>query len=562
MMRLVRRRIPHLILLLAIAAGCADRDDAGEPGVSRGYGGTIVVASNAELDNLNALVAGERFTQEINRYALFLPLVRYDEDLGYEPALAERWEMLGDTGVVFHLRRDVRWHDGTATTARDVLFTFERARDPETAFPNADYFALWRGATAPDSFSVRFSFEPHVEPLAGLPFLPVMPAHLLDSIPAARMRQAAFNRDPVGNGPFRFVEYRANDRWVFEANPEYPDGLGGRPFIDRLVWRPVPDQTAQVTAVATGAADMALTPPADAFAQFAARRDLRGIERPGRQYASVIWNGRVAPLGDARVRHALTLAIDRHQILESLRGGYGDLAVGPIGPFHWAHDDSIEPLPFDPDSARALLAAVGIRDRDGDGVLDLRNGRPFGIELKIPAGSQLNRDMAELIRGNLAAIGVRMSTRPVEFATLIQDFTSPDRNFEALILGWESDFRLNLRDLFHTDAMSGPFQIASYSNPRVDALLDRASVTGDRGDAKKIYSEIQRILRDEQPWTFLYYYPDLVLVQDRVRGADMDIRGALVNVAGWWVTNRRRGSVPTRSDSVDRSHAPDSAPGQ
>jgi peptide/nickel transport system substrate-binding protein len=551
-----------LVLLAGAVAACADRaaPPAADESETPQYGGTVVIAFASDLEHLNSLVASDKHTQELNRYALFLPLLSYREDLTYEPALAERWELEGDTAAVFRLRRDVRWHDGRPTTAGDVLFTFERARDPETGFPNAEYFTAWSGASAPDSFTVRFSFAPQAEPLAGLPFLPIMPAHLLDSIPAARMRQAAFNKRPVGNGPFRFVEYRPNERWIFEANQDFPQALGGRPYIDRLVWRPMPDQTAQLTELTTGGVDMVLAPPAQEYTRVAAQPGFRGIVRPGRQYASVMWNGRRPPLNDARVRRALTFAIDRQQIIETLRNGHGTRSVGPIGRFHWAFDEALEPLPFSADSARALLRAAGLDDRNGDGTADMPDGSPFQLELKLPANSQMNRDMAEMIRSNLAAVGVRVTTRPVDYATLIQDLTSPSRNFQAVIMGWESDFRINLRDLFHSEALSGPYQIASYSNPRVDSLLDRAAVARERSEAKPIYTEIQRILREEQPWSFLYDYPDLVLMRDRVRGVEMDIRGALLNVHRWWVTDPQRPvAAPAGSDSAGGSRAPDSA---
>ena len=490
---------------------------------------------------------------------LFLPLIRYDSVLDYEPVLAERWELDGDTAAVFHLRRDVRWHDGRTTSAADVVFTFERARDPATAFPNGEYFALWKTAVASDSFTVRFTFAPHAEPLAGLPFLPIMPAHLLDSIPADRMRLAAFNHQPVGNGPFRFVEYRANERVVFEANPDFPEALGGRPYIDRLVWRGIPDQTAQLTELSTGGADLVLTPPAEQYTTVSTRPGFRGIVRPGRQYANVMWNGRVRPLDDARVRRALTLAIDRQQIIQTLRAGHGEQAIGPIGSFHWAYDDSLQPLPFNPDSARALLRAAGLTDGNNDTVLELPDGKPFQIEVKIPANSPINRDMAEMIRSNLAAVGVRVTTRPVDTSTLYEDMMSSERRFQGVIMGWESDFRINLRDIFHSGSMSGPFQMASYSNPRVDSLIDSASRARDRELATPVYAEIQRILREDQPWSFLYYYPDLVLLRDRVQGVEMDIRGALLNVQRWWVTDPR---APAGSDSAARSRAPDSARSQ
>jgi peptide/nickel transport system substrate-binding protein len=374
------------------------------------------------------------------------------------------------------------------------------------------------------------------------------------------MMNAAFNKAPVGNGPFKFVEYRANDRWIFEANPDYPAALGGRPYLDRIVWRPVPDAVAQVTEISTGGADMAVTPPSDQYNTLSQQPGLKGLVRGGRQFANLIWNGKIAPLNDARVRRALTMAIDRQQIINTLRGGHGTLATGPIGPFHWAYDTTIKALPFNPDSARALLKVAGIEDRNGDGTVDLQNGKPFEIEIKLPAGSLINRDMAELIRSNLSEVGVKVTTRPTDMSTMMQDFTSTRRNFQAILLGWESDYRINLYDMFHSKAMSGQFQMASYSNPRLDSLIDRVMVVKSREEAKPIYSQMQRILRDDQPWTFLYYYPDLVLMRDRVQGADMDTRGALVNVQKWWVTDPSVPAATPRNDSAGRAPSPDSAP--
>lgn len=559
-MRGLRNLVRPWSLLLVLAVACADADNTDSAAVDAEYGGTVVVANSSDLTDMNPLVAGEKFSQEVNRFMLFLPLVRHAEDLSLVPALAESWEMLGDTGVEFRLRRDVRWHDGVPTTARDVVFTFQRARDPESAYPNSDYFQLWTGVEAPDSFTVRFTFEPHMDPLAGWAFLPIAPAHLLDSIPPARMLQAAFNRAPVGNGPFRFVEYRQNDRWVFEANPDFPAALGGRPYIDRFVWRPIPDASAQLTELRTGGVDMVLSPAADQFDAIRSAEGFRGIERQGRQFANVIWNGRTPPLDDPRVRLALGLAINRQQIIDVLRAGFGAPAVGPIGPSHWAFDDSVEPLPHAPDSARALLRAAGIEDRDGDGLLDLPDGDPFEIELKIPAGSTINRDMGELIRADLERIGVRVSTRPTEWGTLIDDFTSPERRFDAFLLGFEYDFRPNLYDTFHSRALGTPNQFASYSNPRVDSLIDQTRRARTLDEARPLYAEIQRILRDEQPWSFLYFYPDLVLMRDRLQGVEMDDRGALLTVGRWWVTDAAAASG--RSDSAARSQPRDSAPAQ
>src|SRR5690606_35168233 len=538
--RLEARRALRLALVVAIlgTAGCVDRSGqaarAAEPAPR--YGGTLVIAGPNDLELMNSLVSTEVWTQEFLSYVLFMPLIRYGPDLGFEPYLAERWELMGDTAVVFHLRRDVRWHDGVPTTAYDVLFTYERARDPRTGSTIGHYFEHWTRAEVLDSFTIRFSFSPHSDPLASWPFAPIMPRHLLDTIPPERLRQAAFNKQPVGNGPFRFVSARANDRWVFEANPDFPEALGGRPYIDRVVWRTIPDNAAQVVELMAGTADLILSPRADQLRELDAHPEIRAIVRPARNYTFIGWNGADPRFADARVRRALAMAIDRERLIAH-RAGYGELASGPISPHHWAYDPSIAPLPYDTAAARALLAEAGFIDRDGDGRLEDPNGHDFAFTLKTAAGNAFQRDMAELIRADLAAIGVTVTAGPTEFNTLIGELSANLKRFESLLIGWNTDFRTHLYEMYHTSALGGPYQIAAYSNPELDSLLDRAAATVDREAARPLWRRVQEILRDDQPWTYLYYSPHLYAIRERVQGVEMDIRGALVNLPRWWLAD-------------------------
>jgi peptide/nickel transport system substrate-binding protein len=513
-----------LVLCLAFLGACGD-DSAPR------RGGTVVIGAGSDLDHANTLVSAEAWTNEILRFLLFAPLVRYGPDLDFQPWLAERWETEGDTVFVFHLRRDVTWHDGNPTTARDVLFTFQRARNPETGFPNRGHFDHWLEGEVVDSFTIRFRVEPHAEPLAAWPTTPIVPSHLLDTIPPGEMRNAPFNRNPVGNGPFRFVSQRANDRWIFERNPDFPEGMGGPPLLDRLVWRVIPDNTGQMTELRVGSVDLVLQPRPDQVEELGQRDGLQVVGKPSRQFYFIAWNGSRPPLDDPRVRRAMALAIDRDRILYGLRKGMGAPATSPVQPSHWAYDDSLRPVPHDRDAARNLLAEAGYatpRGRAG-------GAGPLSVELKFPAGSELHRDLAEAIRSDLAAVGLEVTTRATEMGTLIGDVTSPDRRFDAALLGWTADFRLNLRDLFHSDAVRGPYQFASYANPELDRLIDSASLEPSRDVAMPMWRRVQELLRDDQPWTVLFYNQDAYLARDRLRGTDMDIRGALVNVQRWWV---------------------------
>ncbi len=519
-----------LVLVALAAASCGKDRSAGAPR----RGGTAVVAIATDLEFPNSLVTGDKWTQEVTRFVLFLPLIQYGPKLDYQPMLASSWELQGDTAAVFHVRRDVHWTDGQPTTAEDVLFTYQRAADPKTAFPNAEYFTYWTGAELLDPYTIRFHFKPHADALAGLPFLPIMPKHLLDSIPSERMRQAAFNQNPIGNGPFKLLEHRANDHWTFVPNPDFPRALGGPPRLDRLVIRIVPEPQAQLAALLSGEVDMTTSAGAKAYKDVDGRPGILRLTRPTRQVSFIVWNEKRPALRDPRVRHALALAVDRRTILDALRGGMGVLATGPIPPAHWAYDANLKPLPYAPDSARALLLGLGYRDRNGDGFVEDPAGKPWEIALKVPASSSFNRNAAEMVQAQLARVGVKSRVESTDARVFLADVTAPERRFDAAFMVYESDFRIVYRDQFHSASVGKPFQLASYANPAVDSIIDRAPLTLDRRAAKPMWNRFQEILLQDQPWTCLYYFPDLVLIRKDLQGTDMDVRGTLVDVTRWW----------------------------
>jgi peptide/nickel transport system substrate-binding protein len=545
--RLVRLRETSVALVLAGLAGCGGtdrRDVAAADGPQRG--GTVVIAGPNDLGGMNAFTASESYTQDLNLHALFLPLVSLDDKGDFQPALAESWDWQGDTSIVFHLRHDVRWHDGRPSTAKDVAFTFERVTDPAAAYPSASDFNRWKGVEVIDSFTVKATLEPHLDPLLSWAFLPIMPEHLLDSIPPDRMRNAEFNHHPVGDGPFRFVEYRANDRWVFESNADFPEALGGRPSIDRVIWRVIPDNVAQVTELLTAAVDLILIPRADDMDRLAGEPGIQTIIKPSGQYQFLGWNGRRKPLDDGRVRRAFALGINRPEILRVLRGGRGQLAAGPIGPFHWGYADSVAPLPWDTTESKRLLDEAGIVDLDGDGRRDRPDGRPLSVTLEVPAANAFGRDVAQMVQADLARVGIHLDIRTVEFATLIAHIGAPDKNFDAVFLAFDADYRNNVRDLFHTASIGGEYQLASYSNREVDAIIDSLDGATNREQAKPLLHRLQRIIRDDQPLTFLWYVPNLYAARDRVRNIEMDVRGAFINIGQWWLAD---GPPPAPPDS-------------
>ena len=535
-------------LLAVLAAGCGEAGDdgSGAPPPSAGTvpdsarsGGTAVVAGRAELSSMNALVSTGSGAAQVQRHVLFTTLVRYDSLLRVRPYLARSWELNEDsTEVVFRLRRDVRWHDGEPTTAEDVAFTFRRATDPDVPFPNRSYFARWDSVEVVDEYTLRFHVRPAYALLLGWAQTPIMPEHVLGSVPDSALRTHPFGtRSPVGNGPYRFVEHRPGERWVFEANSDFPEELGGRPHLDRLVYRVVPDPAARMAELRSGGVDLVPRLAPSRVPEVRSSPDLQLESYPSSEYVFVTWNQRRPLFESARVRRALTMAIDRPTLVESIRGGFGRVADAPMGPWHWAFDSTWTPLPHDPDSARSLLEAAGWRDRDGDGIRE-RNGRSFSFEL-VTAGPSQRRDAALLIQSDLREVGVEAAPGVMEASALTSAITGPERDYGAALLSWTRDLVVDDRDLWSCDRPDAPFAFAGYCSPEVDAVVDSLAVARSRRQRRRLLGRYREILVRDQPYTFLYHVNRLDAHRRSLRGLVLDARGAWTSARGWWLAPER-----------------------
>lgn len=537
-----RKRGWGLPLLVAAAAACGGgdgpREGAGAQGGTPQQGGTAVIAVLADFQAFNPVTNTHLTSDDVNKHMLFTPLIQYDEKLTPTPWLAERWD-LADTSVTFHLRRDVRWHDGQPVTAEDVKFTFDLAKDSATAsLLSSAYLNMVKSATVVDSFTIRFGFvAPHAQALDGFWWAP-LPRHLLADVPPAELSSNAFNRNPVGSGPFKFVEWRANQSVTLEANPQFPQALGGRPHVDRVVFRVVPEATTMVTELITGTADMVgYTLLPDQGKQVASQQGLALRHYPSREFTFVAWNNTRPLFSDARVRRALTMGIDRQRIIDALLQGFGTPASGIIPDWSPMHTP-LAPLPYDAAQARALLAQAGWTDSNRDGVLD-KGGQPLRFALTINAANRLHGDMAQVIQSQLKQIGVQVDIRPQEFQSMLQQYKA--RTYDAALANWSLDnFKVDPTPLFscREARVRNSANRTGYCNPQGDRLAEQGLRTTDAAQAKAIWAQWSQLLAQDQPLTFLYWTEDLAGVGPRVQNVTTDARSKIVNIREWWLRQR------------------------
>jgi peptide/nickel transport system substrate-binding protein len=449
----------------------------------------VVYASGAELQSINPLFAVHPLARQVQRYVLLTTLVRYDSALTPRPYLARLWTWSADhKSLTFRLQRGVRWHDGVPTTARDVAWTINTARDPATGYPRLNDLAAVAFVDDPNDSTVilRFSREQATFPDV-LTDLAVLPAHLLDSLPHAELRRAAWSERPVGNGPFRFVTHEANRRWVFAANPDFPAALGGPPRLERFIIVVVDEPTTKLASLTAGEIDFAGIQPAHvAFVR--KNPALAVLDYPAIFPYGIVFNTRRPPFDDARVRLAVALAIDRREIIDAYLYGFGAVADGPVPP-GVPGAVALRPIPTDPDSARQLLG-----------------GRRIAFEL-LTVGSG-EAPLEQMLQARLAAVGLHVAIRQLEHSAFLARVNPRQHDFEAAVLGTPGDPGLGY----------------------LTTLAELAGLVVPDDPARA-----QRLLRDSLPVAFLYHARGVQGMNRRVQGVRMDLRGELPTVAQWWI---------------------------
>jgi peptide/nickel transport system substrate-binding protein len=524
-------------LLALAAAGCRSEPPAPEPerkavaeqGPERGD--TIVVGSIGDASNLLPALASDSASFDIIGL-VYNGLVRYDKDLKIEGELASSWEISPDgLQITFHLRPNVKWHDGADFTAADVAFTYRTMIDPKTPTAYGEDFKQVRKFEVIDPLTVRVTYgEPFAPALISWGFS-VMPKHLLEG---KDITASPLARAPVGTGPYRFVEWKPGEKIVLEAYDGYWEG---RPNIDRYLYRVIPDSATMFLELSAGNLDeMGLDP-----VQYTRQTDTEFFRKSYRKYRYLAdaytylgFNLQLPLFQDKRVRQALSHAVNKQEIIDIVLLGLGQEATGPYKPGTWAHNPDVRKYPYDPARAQALLAEAGWGAKGSDGVLT-RDGKRFAFTLMTNQGNKTRAKAAEVVQKNLKAVGIDVSIRVVEWAAFLKEFVNP-KKFDAVILGWTIPRDPDAFDVWHS-SKTGPAELnhVSFRNAEADALIEKGRRTFDQEERRKAYARFQEILAEEQPYVFLYVPDALPIVAARFRGIVPAPAGISYNFIKWWV---------------------------
>lgn len=491
---------------------------------------------NALLSNLKTitpLVSTDADAAEVQGYVLESLLTRNPDTLEWQGLIAKSWQV-SDDGLVltFQLRDDVKFSDGEPLTAKDVLFTFNFTMNEAIQAPrDRAYLDKIKEVKASGDYEVTFVFkEPYFEALNIAGSISILAQHFYE--PYLKEPQK-FNESKgvlLGSGPYKLqdpkgwtpdkgnVELVRNERYWGDVQP---------PF-NRILWKVIQNDSARLTTYRNGEIDTYSARPVEyqglkKDAQLLAKSQNFEYMPPVGGWSYIGWNqhngDKPTPFADQRVRLAMTYLTDVDRIINDVFLGYAEPAITPFSKTSKQHDGSLQPYSFDLDKAKSLLKDAGYEDRNRDGVLEDKNGKPFEFKLTYFQGSEDTKRMVLLLKDLYAKAGVRMIPFPQEWPVMLENLQK--KAFEATLLGWTSTIETDLYQIFHSSQIIDGDNRISYKNLELDRLIEDARRTVDQEKRMPLWQQAERILYEDQPYTFLMRRKSLLFVDQRIHNIQM-----------------------------------------
>ncbi|HBU69296.1 MAG TPA: peptide-binding protein [Elusimicrobia bacterium] len=534
------KRILPAVFALLFFTSCGDgiKKTAAPDSAEPSYGDYFVTSSIGDASYLNPILATDNASGSINGL-IFNGLVKYDKNLKITADLADSWE-ISDNGlaVTFHLRKNVLWHDGAPFTSDDVKFTYERLIDPEVKTPFGSDYALIKKLETPDKHTVKVTYKETFAPALESWMMGIVPRHIFQG---SDFNSSPANRRPVGTGPFVFKEWKTDEKIVLESNKNY---FEGRPYIDRYIFRIIPDQSVEFLELRNRSIDeMSLTPDQwNAYKEFFSAYNK--FRYPAFQYVYMGFNLYNPFFSDIRVRRALAHALNKNEIINGVLLGMGKPATGPFPPQSWAYNSEVKDFEYSPEKAREILFSLGWRT-EKDGYLH-KDGKVFEFTIMTNQGNKIRSLSAEIIQSQLKAVGIKANIRIIEWSSFIHQFIDK-HNFDAVILGWNLSRDPDQFAIWNSaQTKEGQYNFVGYSNPEVDRLLENGRRVFDLKKRERIYREIHAKIFNDIPYIFLYYPEALPVVHKRFKNVEAAPAGIGWNFHKWWVPANEQKYMLTR----------------
>jgi peptide/nickel transport system substrate-binding protein len=467
---------------------------------------TLVMIIESSPTNLDPRVGIDAQSERIDEL-IFDALLNRDDHLNVTPGLAERWEIPDPLTYIFHLRHDIKFHDGRPLTSRDVKWTFDSLLQGKIRTTRAAAYRYVDHVEAPDDYTVIFRLK---EPFSTL--LWNLSAGAMGIVPYGSLDEVT--EHPIGSGPFRFVSAEPDKEVIVERNDNY---WGDKAHVPRVRFAVVPDTTTRALELRNGSADIASNAlTSDMIVALEKESNLEVQRTPGTVLSYLAFNLRDPILRDVRVRHALAYAIDRRPMIHYLWRDFAQSAASILPPQSWAYDADVPKYGYDPEKARQILDSAGYPPV---------NGVRFHLAMKTST-EESTRLMVAVMQQQLRDVGIVLDIRTFEFATFLADVTSGAYQMYSLRwIGSNEDPDI-FEYAFHSDKFPPHGANRSfYVNPRLDVLINQGRSETGLGRRKAIYDEVQNILATDLPYINLWFLDNVLVHTKRVRNVHLNPSG-------------------------------------
>ncbi len=479
---------------------------------------TLELSISSSPSRLNPIIASDNASSTINQW-IFNGLLKYDKDGNITTDLASSYYFENDTKLIIKIKKGIKWHDGVELTADDVLFTYEKIMDKKIFTPRKSNFTEVKNIKKLDKYTIEIEYKrPYFKALVAW-MIEIIPKHILEN--EDELMTSFFNKKPIGTGPYKLKELKINQDIVLYANDNY---FEGRPKIDKIRFKYLPDTNTTFLMLKQNQLDIGgLTPlQIDRQIDEKFKQNYKIDERPAFAYTYLGFNLRNEKFKNPKIREALSLGINRQEMVDILFFGHGKVCTGPDLPGSFAFNEEVKEVKQDIKKAKQLLKEAGYDESN-----------PFTFELITNTGNETRVNAAQIIQHQLSKVGVKVKIRVMEWQAFLNTVIHP-RNFETVLLGWSLALMPDAKPLWHSSSdRLGGFNFVGYHNKKLDLLIEKGSATVDIEELSKIYKEIFKTITDDNPYLFLYIPNSISAINSKIKNVEPAFIGITHNQNDW-----------------------------
>ena len=479
---------------------------------------TLNLSMSSSPSRLNPILANDSASSEISDW-LFNGLFKYDKDGTPTVDLAKSYEFKTPTHLIIKLKEDVLWHDNVKFTSKDVIFTYEKIIDPKVFNSIKSNFQQVKSVKALDDYTIEVIYSQAYFKALETWMVGILPYHILKD--EENIMTSSFNKNPIGTGSYKLKEFKTAQDIELIANENY---FEGKPKIDKILYKFLPDSNTSFLYLKQKNLDIGGLSPMQIDRQIddTFKKNYTIIQKPSFAYTYLGFNLKDEKFKDIRIRQALSLAIDRQELVDILFFGYGQICNGPFLPNSFAFNDNVKAITQNIEKAKALLKEAGYDENN-----------PFTFELVTNTGNDIRINTAQILQYQLQKAGVIMKIRVMEWQAFLNTVVHP-RNFETVLLGWALALMPDAYPLWHSSSDKlGGFNLVSYKNEKVDKLIEKGSETIDKNELGKIYKELFQIISDDLPYLFLYIPDAITVINKDIKNIEPSFIGIMHNQKDW-----------------------------